>query len=112
IKSATNIWKISETGVRAAQVTHHSTGRLFFPSISSDGKTIVYEQDFGLWKLDIKSGQSTPIKLNIVSDDKENDIETVTVHNETDSYDLSPSTKRAAVSAHGEIFSIATDPAH
>ena len=109
LKSVNNIWKISENGGRAVQVTHHSSGRLFFPSISSDGKTIVYEQDFGLWKLDIKSGQSTPIKLNIVSDDKENDIETVTVHNETDSYDLSPSTKRAAVSAHGEIFSIATD---
>ena len=31
------------------------------------------------------------------------------MHNETEGYDLSPSSKRAAVSAHGEIFSIATD---
>jgi tricorn protease len=109
LKSTNNIWKIPAEGGKAVQVTHHESGRLFFPSISSDGKTIVYEQDFVIWKLDVKTGKSTPIKLNIVSDDKENDTETITVRNETESYDLSPSTKRAAVSAHGEIFSIATD---
>ncbi|HLW55348.1 MAG TPA: S41 family peptidase [Candidatus Angelobacter sp.] len=109
LKSVNNIWKIPEGGGKAVQVTHHSSGRLFFPSVSSDGKTIVYEQDFALWKLDVKSGKSTPIKVSIFSDDKENDVETITIHNDTDSYDLSPSTKRAAISAHGEIFSIATD---
>jgi tricorn protease len=109
LKSVNNIWRIPENGGHATQVTHHTSGRLFFPSISGDGKTIVYEQDFVIWKLDTKTGKSTPIKINIVSDDKENDIETVTVHSETEGYDLSPSTKRAAVSAHGEIFSIATD---
>ncbi|HEY6249900.1 MAG TPA: S41 family peptidase [Candidatus Angelobacter sp.] len=109
LQSINNIWRIPEGGGQATQVTHHTTGRLFFPSISSDGKTIVYEEDFGLWKLDTATGKSTPIKINIASDDKENDVETVTIHNEANSYDLSPSTKRAAISAHGEIFSIATD---
>jgi tricorn protease len=109
LKSVNNIWKIPENGGHAVQVTHHTSGRLFFPSISSDGKTIVYEQDFGLWKLDTATGKSTEIPLNIVSDDKENDVETITVHNTTEGYDLSPSTRRAAVSVHGEIFSVATD---
>ncbi|HET7871702.1 MAG TPA: S41 family peptidase, partial [Terriglobales bacterium] len=86
-----------------------TSGRLFFPSISGDGKTIVYEQDFGLWKLDTRTGKSTPIKINIASDDKENAIETITVRNDTDGYDVSPTTKRAAISVHGEIFSVATD---
>ncbi|HEY6352135.1 MAG TPA: S41 family peptidase [Candidatus Angelobacter sp.] len=109
LKSINNIWRIPEAGGKATQVTHHSTGRLFFPSISSDGKTIVYEEDFGLWKLDTATGKSTQIKINIASDDKENDVETVTIRNDANSYDLSPSTKRAAISAHGEIFSVATD---
>jgi tricorn protease len=109
LKSVNNIWKIPEGGGHAVQVTHHSSGRLAFPSISGDGKTIVYEQDFVIWKLDVKTGKDTPIHLDIVSDDKENDLETITVRNETEGYDLSPSTKRAAISAHGEIFSIATD---
>src|SRR5205807_6757335 len=109
LKSINNIWKIPEYGGRAVQVTQHKSGRLFVPSISSDGKTIVYEEDFGLWKLDTKTGKSIPIKINIVSDDKENEVETVTVRNETEGYDLSPSSKRAAVSEHGEIFSIDQD---
>ena len=109
LKSANNLWKIPEHGGKAVQVTHHESGRMFFPSISSDGKTIVYEQDFGIWKFDTKTGKSTPIKINIVSDDKENPVETITVRNDADGYDLSPSNRRAAISVHGEIFSIATD---
>ncbi len=109
MKSANNIWKIPAKGGHAEQVTHHTGGRVFFPAISGDGKTIVYEQDFGVWKLDVKSGKSSPIKINIASDDKENAVETLTIRNDAESYDLSPSTKRAVVTVHGEIFSIATD---
>jgi len=109
LKSTNNIWKIPAGGGPAVQVTHHASGRLFFPSISSDGKTIVYEQDFGIWKLDPATGKSSQIHLNIVSDDKENAVETITVRNNLDSYDLSPSSRRAAISAHGEIFTVATD---
>ena len=59
MKSVNNIWKISENGGAARQVTHHTDGNLFFPSMSADGKTIVYEENFGLWKLDIATGKST-----------------------------------------------------
>ncbi len=108
-KSINNIWKISENGGKPVQVTHHTDGSLFWPSLSSDGKVIVYEDNFGLWKLDVASGKSTEIKLNINSDDKENNLETLTLNGEADSYDLSPSTKRAVISTHGELFTIATD---
>jgi tricorn protease len=109
MKSVNNIWKIGERGGRAVQVTHHTDGNLFFPSISSDGKVIVYEENFGLWKLDTATGKTAEIKLHIVSDAKENLVETLAIQNEADSYALSPSTKRAAISTHGEIFTIATD---
>ncbi|MCU1328603.1 MAG: peptidase [Bryobacterales bacterium] len=46
MKSVNNIWKISDKGGRATQVTHHEDGNLFFPSISADGKVIVYEDNF------------------------------------------------------------------
>lgn len=109
MKSVNNLWKIPEHGGRAVQVTHHTDGQLFFPSISSDGRVIVYEENFGLWKLDTASGKSTEIKLNIISDDKENALETLAIQGEADGFNLSPSARRAAISAHGEIFSIATD---
>jgi tricorn protease len=107
--SRNNIWKISERGGEPVQVTHHQTGSLFWPSISSDGRTIVYEEDFGLWKLDLASGKSMEVKVNINSDEKENNQETLTINSAADSYHLSPSGKRAVISTHGELFTIATD---
>ncbi|MCX6638493.1 MAG: S41 family peptidase, partial [Acidobacteria bacterium] len=109
MKSVNNIWKISERGGRPAQVTRHTSGNLFFPSISSDGRVIVYEENFGLWKLDTATGRSSEIRVDIASDDKENTVELRTIQNEADSFSLSPSTRRAAVSTHGEVFTIATD---
>jgi len=109
VRSTNNIWKIPEGGGKPVQVTHHKDGSLFFPSISSDGKVIVYEDDFGLWKLDTASGKTSEVKIDLVSDDKENEFSLLTIHNDADSYDLSPSTKRAVISAHGEIFTIAVD---
>ena len=82
MKSVNNIWKISEKGGKPVQVTHHTSGNLFFPSISADGKTIVYEENFGLWKLDVASGKSTEIRVDIKSDAKENEAELVTIKNE------------------------------
>ena len=106
--SANNIWKIPEGGGKPVQVTHHKDGSLFFPSISSDGKVIVYEENFGLWKLDTATGKTSEVKIDITSDDKENEFALLTIRNEADSYDLSPSTRRAVISAHGEVFTIAT----
>ncbi len=109
MKSVNNIWKISDKGGKPVQVTHHGDGNLFFPSISADGKTIVYEDNFGLWKLDTASGKSTEIRIDVKSDLKDNKTELVSVANEAESFHISPSNRRAAVVVHGEIFTIATD---
>ncbi len=108
-KSTYNIYKIADTGGAPTQVTKFTDGSLFFPSISSDGKVIVFEENFGLWKLDVASGRATEVKIDITADDKANNFRVLTVNGETDSYDLSPSTQRAAISTHGEIFTVATD---
>ncbi|HEY2017104.1 MAG TPA: S41 family peptidase [Bryobacteraceae bacterium] len=109
MKSVNNIWKISDKGGKPVQVTHHGDGNLFFPSISADGKTIVYEDNFGIWKLDTASGKSTEIRIDVKSDLKENKTELVSISNEAESFHLSPSNRRAALAVHGEIFTIATD---
>ncbi len=108
-KSVNNIWKISDHGGKPVQVTHHTSGNLFFPSMSADGKTIVYEENFGLWKLDTATGKSAEIRIDIKSDPKENETELVTIENEAQAFNLSPSTRRAAISTHGEIFTVATE---
>ncbi len=109
MKSVNNIWKMSDKGGKAVQITHHTDGNLFFPSISADGKTIVYEDNFGLWKLDTASGKSSELRFEIKTDLKDNEVELVTINNDAEAFHLSPSNRRAAVAVHGEIFTIATD---
>ena len=109
MKSVNNIWKISDKGGKPVQVTNHKDGNLFFPSISADGRTIVYEDNFGLWKLDTASGKTSEVRIDIKTDPKENETELVSINNEAEGFSLSPSNRRAAVTAHGEIFTIATD---
>jgi tricorn protease len=109
MKSVNNIWRIPARGGAAVQVTRHTSGSLFFPSISADGKTIVYEEHFGLWKLDLASNKSSEIRIDIQSDVKDNEVELRTIQSEAEGFNLSPSTRRAAIATHGEIFTIATD---
>ncbi len=109
MKSVYNIWKISERGGKPQQITRHTSGNLSFPSMSADGKTIVYEENFGLWKLDVSSGKSSEVRIHIDSDVKDNEVEWRSIVSEAESFSLSPSGKRAAMATRGEIFSIATD---
>ena len=109
-RSVNNIYKIPVSGAgQPTQVTKHTDGHVFWPSMSSDGKTIVYEDNFGIWKLDVASGRTSEIKLDIVTDEKDNEHEIETVTNDVDGFDLSPSGRRAVISVRGQILTIATD---
>ncbi|HZY89174.1 MAG TPA: S41 family peptidase, partial [Gemmataceae bacterium] len=107
--SKNNIWKVAVDGGKPEQVTKHTSGSLFWPSLSADGKVIVYEENFGLWKLDTTTGETHEIKIDLTPGEKENNHETLTVSGEADGYHLSPSGKRAVISTHGELFTVATD---
>jgi tricorn protease len=108
-KSANNIYKIPVAGGNPVQVTKHVDGNLFWPSMSSDGKVIVYEELFGIWKLDVASGRTNEIRIEIAADEKDNESDVETVKDEVDAFDISPSGRRAAISARGQIFTIATE---
>jgi tricorn protease len=107
--SINNIYRIGVNGGTPVQVTKHASGSLFWPSMSSDGKVIVYEEGFGIWKLDVASGRSTEIKLDIATDEKENEVNVERVDNDLDAFDLSPSGRRAVIATRGQILTIATD---
>jgi tricorn protease len=100
----TNIWRVSDKGGQAERITSFKTGDVRWPSISSDGKTIVFEHDFGVMKLDVASRKVTPIKLNINAETEDNLVEVRSFASKVDDYDLAPSGRRIAFSIHGEIF--------
>ena len=100
----TNIWRVAESGGKADKVTTFKTGDVRWPAISADGKVIVFEHDFGIWKLDVASKRATPITLNIDAETQENLSDVQSFNSEADDYDLAPSSRRIAFSIHGEIF--------
>jgi tricorn protease len=100
----TNIWRVSDNGGKAEKVSSFKTGDVRFPSMSSDGRTIVFEHDFTIWKLDVPSKKVTPIKLEIAAETADNLTEMQSFSNQADDYDLAPSSRRVVVSIHGEIF--------
>src|SRR5262245_27479799 len=105
----TNIWRVPEAGGKAERITSFKTGDVRFPAISADGKVIVFEHDFGLWKLDVASRRTSPIKLDIAADTQENLVEVRDFASQVDDYDLAPNARRIVLSIHGEIFTAPTD---
>ncbi len=100
----TNIWRISGDGGKAERITSFKTGDVRWPAVSSDGRTIVFEHDFGIWKLDLSSKKASPIPLNIAAETQENLNEVQGFNSQSDDFDLAPSSRRLAFSIHGEIF--------
>jgi len=102
----TNIWRVRDDGGKAERVTSFKSGDVRFPSISSDGQVIVFEHDFGIWKLDTASRKAAQIHLDINAETEENDREVRSLNSEADDYDLAPNSRRLALSTHGEIFTV------
>lgn len=100
----TNIWRVSEKGGKAEQVTTFKSGDVRWPAISADGKTIVFEHDFGIWKLDVASRKTSAIRINIAAETQENMSEVRTYTSRADDFDLAPNGRRVSLSVHGEIF--------
>ena len=105
-----NIWKISPDGGNPTPVTFHKKDGIQYPSISPDGKTIVYENEFELWRYDITDDQPQKISISIDFDLKENLIEFIHVDSEADNYAPSPDGRYVALDNHGEIFIVPTNP--
>jgi tricorn protease len=100
----TNIYRVPEKGGKAERVTDFKSGDVRFPAMSSDGKVIVFEHDFGIWKLDVPRKKVTPIKLDIAAETQESLTEVREFNSQVDDYDLAPNGRRIVLSIYGEIF--------
>ncbi len=105
----TNVFRVAESGGKAEQVTDFKAGDVRFPSISADGKTLVFEHDFGIWKLDLAGKKATPIKLDIAAETQESLTEFRDLNSQADEFDVAPNGRKAVVGIRGELFLIPTD---
>jgi tricorn protease len=100
----TNIWRVPEGSNKAERVTSFKSGDVRWPAMSADGRVIVFEHDFGIWKLDVAGKKASPIKLDIAAETQENLTEMRDFNSQVDDYDLAPSGRRIVFSVHGEVF--------
>jgi len=99
---AQNIWTLSFGG-KPRQVTKFTDGRVLWPSIGYDGKAIVFERDFKIWQLDIKSGEAYVVPITLVGSVATPEITHLTL-NQFNDLALSQDARKVALIAHGEVF--------
>ena len=110
---AQNIWSVSSTavqgadpqGVAAKTLTTFRDGRLLWPSITKDGKTIAFERGFGIWTVDTASGQTREVSIALRGAPAAADVEHRSFSDQFQELALSPDGKKIAFTVHGEIFS-------
>lgn len=106
-----NLWRIPAEGGEPEQVTRHRGDGVQYPSISPDGRTIVYENDFDLWLLDVAPGaEPRRITVDLSFDAQQSPVHYLTARSVADGFSVAPDGDHLAVDFHGEIFRVPVDP--
>ena len=100
---AQNIW-VRPAGGQPKQVTQFKDGRVLWPDISYDGRMIVFERNFGVWKLDPANGQASEVKITKHGAPPVPVVEHLSLNNQFQDLALSPDGKKVAFVARGEVF--------
>ncbi|MDT7896500.1 MAG: S41 family peptidase [Armatimonadota bacterium] len=113
-----NLWRMPFVGARdegrgtgeaeAEQVTKHED-RILNPSMSRDGRFIVYEHDFSLWVVPTKGGEPKRLTIYAPSDEQQNRQQRLTLTSGATEFALSPDGKQIAFVVRGDIFVINAD---
>jgi tricorn protease len=103
-----NLWTMSVGSADAKQATTFREGRVLWPSIAYDGSAIVFERNFGIWRLDVASGKANaiPIALRGIAGDPA--IEHRNISDRFREFALSPDGKKFAFVARGDVFAAPT----
>ncbi|MBI4873221.1 MAG: PD40 domain-containing protein [Acidobacteria bacterium] len=98
---AENLWVWQ--GGKSRPLTRYTQGRLLWPSVSYDGRWIVFERDFRLHRLDTRSGAAVEIAVALRGAPASPGAARLRL-SEFSGLALSPDGKKIAFTAHGEIF--------
>ena len=102
-----NIWTATASGGAAKAVTSFTDGRVIWPTIAYDGKTIVFERDFGVWCFDVDTGKAARVPTRRAARDVAGGRASTPTQGFSRS--LSPDGEEVAFVAHGDVFAVARD---
>ena len=102
-----NIW-VRGQGAKPRAVTHFTNGRVIWPSISADGRTIVFNRDSQIWRMDTDGGTPAPVSITRRGVAAGPAVEHLRLSDQISEFALSPDGKKTAFIVRGEIFAVTT----
>lgn len=102
-----NLFRHDLSTGKDTQLTKYSDFDIRWPS--TDGKSIVYEQDGWLYAYDLASGRNEKLTFEVRSDELAARPQMMKLGRRITGVSLSPNGKRIAVEARGEIFNVAAE---
>ncbi|MDT7603396.1 MAG: tricorn protease, partial [Acidobacteriota bacterium] len=100
---AQNLWKRAP-GQAAKQVTNFTNGRVLWANASYDGRMIVFERDFRIWKLDTANERAGEVQITRRGAPASPGVDHLRLSDQIRDFALSPDGKKVAFIVHGEVF--------
>lgn len=101
---AQNIWIAAPGRATARRLSNFTDGRVLWPSISYDGREIVFEHNFRIWKFDTQSGQTAEVEIQRRGASAGPAVEHMRLSDQISDLQLSPDGKKVAFVIRGEVF--------
>jgi Tol biopolymer transport system component len=102
---AENIWTRPASASGAdRQVTSFRDGRVLWPSIAADGRTVAFERNFGIWTVDTAGGQPHEVPITRRGAASSPSPERTRQTNQFSSLALSPDGRKVVFVARGDLF--------
>ncbi|MBK9155614.1 MAG: PD40 domain-containing protein [Chloracidobacterium sp.] len=98
-----NIW-VWQRGGQQRQLTNFTDGRVLWASMSQDGREIVFERNFGIWKMATDGGRAASVPIRLRGAVATPISERVNASTQIRQFALSPDGKKVAMIARGEVF--------
>ena len=101
---AQNIWTATPGRSDYKRVSNFTDGRVLWPSISYDGREVVFEHNFSIWKLDTDSGKASEVSIVRRGASAGPGVERMRLSDQISEMQLSPDGKKVAFVVRGEVF--------
>lgn len=103
-KTGTQNLYVQPLGGAAKQLTQFTSGRLLWPTISYNGKAIVFERDFQVWYYDVSTGKASVVNIERRGAPASPGVEHMRMTSQFRELSLSPDGKKVAFIARGDVF--------
>lgn len=98
-----NLWAKPLKG-QPTMLTSFKNGRVLWPAISHNGKTIAFERDFQIWTYDFGTKQAAPVAIRLRGAAAGPSVDHQKLTSQFRDLTVSPDGKKVAFTAHGDVF--------